>query len=102
MEVTGELGDLLVAGGAMRGFQSGRLTLSLLGKPQHVDEGELTSISAEVANVAGIYAALRNDVSSGTSTAPDFGHAVHLAKLIHDVLLSAQIGTRKKADDWPA
>jgi hypothetical protein len=86
MEVTGERGDLVVAGGAMRGFQSGRLTLSLLGKPQPVDEGELTSMSAEAANVGAMYAALRDDVSSGTSTAPDFGHAVRLAKLIQDVL----------------
>lgn len=101
MEVTGDRGDLVVAGGAMRGFQSGRLTLSLLGKPQLLDEGELVSMSAEAANVAAMYAALRDDVSSGTSTAPDFGHAVRLAKLIRDVLLSAQIGTRKKADDWP-
>jgi predicted dehydrogenase len=101
MEVTGEHGELVVAGGAMRGFQSGRLTLSLLGKPQLLDEGELTSMPAEAANVAAMYATLRDDVFSGTPTAPDFGHAVRLAKLIQDVLLSAQTGTRKKADDWP-
>lgn len=101
MEVTGERGDLVVAGGAVRGFQSGRLTLSLLGKTQLVDEGELASMSAEAANVAAMYAALRDDVSSGTATAPDFERAVHLAKLIRDVLQSAQIGTREKADDWP-
>jgi len=101
MEVTGDHGDLVVAGGAVRGFQSGRLTLSLLGKPQLVDEGEITSMPAEAANVAAMYAALRDDISSGASTVPDFAHAVRLAKLIQDVILSAQTGTRKKVDDWP-
>jgi predicted dehydrogenase len=101
MEVTGEHGDLVVEGGATRGFQAGRLTVSLLGKPQRLDEGELAAMPAEAANVAAIYAGLRNDISSGNSTAPDFEHAVHLAKLIRDVLLSAQTGTRKKAEGWP-
>jgi predicted dehydrogenase len=101
MEVTGEDGDLVLEGGAMRGFQSGRLTLSLQGKPQRVDEGEITSMPVEAGNVAAMYAALRNDILSGTSTAPDFAHAVHLAKLIDDVLSSAQTGRRKKAEDWP-
>lgn len=49
----------------------------------------------------GIYAALRDDIAQGTSTAPDFTHAVRLARLIDDVLLSAQIGTRQSAADWP-
>jgi predicted dehydrogenase len=102
MEVTGERGDLLVEGGAMRGFQSGRLTLSLLGKPQLLDEGELASLPAEAANVAAMYAALRNDISSGTSTVPDFMHARKLAKLTGDVLSSAQTGTRNRAEGWPS
>ena len=101
MEVTGELGDLVVGGGAVRGFQSGRLTLSLFGEPQPLEEGELALMPAEAANVAAMYAALRNDISSGTATAPDFQHAVHLAKLMDDVLASAQTGTRKKTQDWP-
>lgn len=101
MEVTGEHGDLIVEGGAMRGFQSGRLTLSLLGKPQLLDEGELASMPAEAANVAAMYAALRNDISTGASTVPDFMHATKLAKLMEDVLSSAQTGTRHRAEDWP-
>ena len=101
MEVTGEHGDLVLEGGAVRGFQSGRLTLSLLGKAQPLDEGELASMTTEAANVAAMYAALRNDISSATSTVPDFEHAVRLAKLIEDVLASAQAGTRENAQDWP-
>ena len=101
MDVIGEHGDLMIEGGAMRGFQSGRLTLSLAGKTQLVDEGEVGAMPAEAANVAAMYATLRNDIISRSSTAPDFEHAVHLAKLIDDVLLSAQNGIRAKARDWP-
>ncbi len=101
MEVTGEAGDLAIEGGAMRGFQSGRLMLSLRGEPQQVDEGELTTMPAEAANVAAMYAALRDDIASGETTAPDFEHAVHLAKLLDDVLASARTGARKSVDGWP-
>ncbi len=101
MEVTGEKGDLALDGGAARGFQSGRLTLSLRGKPLHVDEGETALMTDEAANVAGIYVALRNDIYSGTSTAPDFEHALRLAKLVDDVMSSAHTGTRMKAANWP-
>jgi hypothetical protein len=85
----------------MRGFQSGRLTLSLRGKVQDVDEGEVAVMPAEAANVAAMYAALRNDIVSESSSAPDFEHAVHLAKLIHEVLSSANMGARRKAEGWP-
>ena len=100
MEVTGEKGQLVLEGGAIRGFQSGKLTLSLHGKLQQVDEGEVAGLPAEAANVAATYAALRNDIVSGSSTVPDFEHAVYLSKLIHHLLLSAQTGARKKQEDW--
>ncbi len=100
MEVTGENGDLVLEGGAMRGFQSGKLTLSLHGKLQKVDEGEVAALPAEAANVAATYAALRNDIIFRTSTVPDFQHAAHLSKLIQDVLSSAQTGARKKDEGW--
>ena len=102
IEVTGEDGDLVPEGGAMRGFQSGKLTLSLRGELQHVDAGEVAAMPTEAANVAAMYAALRTDIVSETSTTPDFDHAAHLAKLIHDVLSSARTGLRKKAEGWPA
>ena len=101
LTITGEGGDLVLKGGAMRGFQSGRLHLSLRGEPQSVDEAETGALPDTAANVAGVYAALRDDIRRGTSTAPGFEHAARLARLVDDVLSSAQTGTRKPALDWP-
>ena len=101
LEVTGEEGNLALEGGAVRGFQSGRLRLSLNGKPEHVDEAEIGPMPDPAANVAGMYAALRNDILSETSTAPDFAHAVRLTRLIDDVMSSARTGTRTSAASWP-
>lgn len=100
LEVIGDKGTLALDGGAPRGFPTGRLRLSLNGEPQAVDEGETDSMPDTAANVAGIYAALRDDIAQETSTAPDFDHAVHLARLMDDVLSSAQTGTRKSAVGW--
>ncbi len=97
LEVTGESGDLVLEGGAPRGFQSARLRLSLKGQPQAVDEGELAAMPDTAANVAGVYAALRDDIASGTTTVPDFDHAVRLSRLIEEVCASAETGTRKPA-----
>jgi hypothetical protein len=55
----------------------------------------------DAANVAGIYAALRDDIAKGTSAAPDFHHAARLTRLIDDLLSSAETGTRKSAAAWP-
>ena len=101
MEVTGTDGDLSLDGGAIRGFQSGRLRLSLNGESERVEEGESGSMPDEAANVADMYAALRDDILSGSTTAPDFRHAVRLSRLIEDVMSSAQMGARKAAADWP-
>jgi predicted dehydrogenase len=101
MEVVGENGVLALDGGAARGFQSGRLCLSLNGEPQRVDEGECGSMPDAAANVSGIYAALRNDVHQATSTAPDFHHAVLLSRLFDDLMSSSQTGVRKPGGDWP-
>ncbi|MEH1844242.1 MAG: Gfo/Idh/MocA family oxidoreductase [Nostoc sp.] len=101
LEVVGDKGNLALDGGAPRGFPTGRLRLALNGEPQHVDDGETGAMPDTAANVAGIYAALRDDIALGTSTAPDFTHAVRLARLVDDVLSSAQTGTRKATADWP-
>ncbi len=101
LEVTGETGVLLLEGGAMRGFQSGVLSLSVNGKAEQVDMGELASMPESACNVAGLYAALRNDIVSGRRTAPDFHHAVRLARLLNDAMLSSQTGTRTGASEWP-
>ncbi len=57
-------------GGAPRGFQAGRVTLSLDGAPQHVDEGELSAMPDAAANVAGVYAALRDDMPGEPRPSP--------------------------------
>ena len=80
---------------------SGVLTLSLNGAPQRVDEGELAAMPDAAANVAGVYAALRDDIAGGTSTAANFDHAVKLTRLVADLLASSRTGSRKPAADWP-
>ncbi len=90
---------LVLEGGAPRGFQSGRLRLLLDGQLQQVDEGEDAGMSEGAANVAAVYAALRDDIANGTTTAPNFQHAVRLAKLIDDVTASSRDGcaSRRRA-----
>ncbi len=102
LEVVGDAHVLALDGGSPRGFQAGRLRLSLDNEPQHVDEGEVAPMPDTVANVAGIYAALRDDIMHGTVTAPDFSHAARLARLVEDVLSSARTGTRRSAAGWPS
>ena len=99
--VIGETGELLLEGGAPRGFQSGSLTLRLNGELQQVDAGELDGMAESAANVAGMYAAFRDDILTGSHTVPHFEHAVQLTRLIEDVLGSSELGTRKNATDWP-
>ena len=94
--VTGEEGELSLDGGAVRGFQSGRLHLSVRGERQQVSENGTESLPDEAANVAGLYAALRNDIANGTFTVPDFSHAVRLAKLVEDVIASSEWGLSSK------
>ena len=101
MEMDGEKGGIRIDGGAARGFQSGKLTVSLGGELQPIDEGEAGAMPAEAANVAGMYAALRDDILTGKSTVPDFEHAVRLARLIEDVTASSETGSRKQVVDWP-
>ena len=95
LTIAGTEGTLSVLGGAMRGVQSGRLQLLLNDEPQHLDEGEKHSMPDAAANVAGIYAMLRDDIAHGTSVAPDFAHAVHLARFLDVVLFSSETGTRQ-------
>jgi predicted dehydrogenase len=100
-EVIGERGSLVLHGGAPRGFQSGRLRLLLNGEEQKVDEGEVAGMIDTAANVAGVYARLREDINKQSSTAPGFDHAVRLTRLIDDVLESSRTGVRRQATDWP-
>ena len=101
LDVVGEAGTLRLDGGAARGFQSGRLRLLLDGVPQPVDEGELAAMPDAAANVAGVYAALRDDIARGTFTVAGFGHAVKLTRLVTDLLSSSRTGSRTDAVGWP-
>lgn len=94
LEVVGENGTLTLDGDVPRGFQSGRIRLSLNGEPQSLDEGEGASLPDVAVNVAGVYAALRDDIASGTFSVPDFDHAVHLTQLISDVTTASETGAR--------
>ncbi|MGI4951890.1 MAG: Gfo/Idh/MocA family protein, partial [Janthinobacterium lividum] len=100
-EVTGEAGVVTLQGGAARGFQSGRLRLLLNGAEQGVDEGEVAAMPDTAANVAGTYAALRDDILNGTATAPGFDHAVRLTRLIADLMASSRSGARASSAGWP-
>lgn len=99
LEVIGTGGTLTLLGGAMRGFQAGRLTLSLDGNAEATDAtGDLAEGAA---NVAGLYADLRDDIERGTHTVTGFRHAVRLARLIDETMRSAQEGRRVAHADLP-
>lgn len=102
LEVVGETGMLVLAGGAARGFQAGRIALTLNGKDQAVEEGELTDLPDTAFNVAAVYAALRDDIADNTANTPDFAHAVRLTRLVEAVTQSSEDGTRKAAAGWPS
>ena len=101
LEAVGTGGVLRIDGGAMRGFQSGRLALSRDGAPQAVDDGELASLSDAAANVAGVYAALRDGIRGEPSGAAGFDHAARLTRLVDDILDSSKLGRRVSAGAWP-
>ncbi len=102
MDVIGEDGTLSLEGGAMRGFQSGLLRLLLNGDPNAVENHELDSLPESVANVAAVYAALRDDIASDTEKAPSFGDAVRVAHLVDDLRASGESGaTVTPSAEWP-
>lgn len=92
MEVIGADGTLTLTGGAPRGFESGLLHLAVDGAPVEVDDPETVSLPGPVVNVARVYASLRDDIARGTSTAPDFAHALQLSHLLDDTLAAAANG----------
>ena len=100
LEIVGDRGTLALDGGAMRGFQAGLLKLSLNGVP---DDATATGsdLSESAANVAGIYATLRDDIAQGTRNVTGFAHAVQLARLIDAAMSSSREGKRLPAADWP-
>jgi predicted dehydrogenase len=93
MEITGEDGVITLTGGAPRGFQAGLLTLGVNGEPIGVDGGETGRLRDSVVNVAGVYATLRDDISTDSQNAPSFDDAVRLAHLVDDLLAAADSGS---------
>lgn len=101
-DLVGERGLLRIEGGAARGVQAGRLKLFLDGTEETVDDGELAGMPNAAWNVAGTYAALRDDINRGTSTVAGFDHAVRLTKLVEDAFEASGQGCRKASNGWPA
>ncbi|MCJ2050102.1 Gfo/Idh/MocA family protein [Methylobacterium sp. J-070] len=101
LDLVGEKGRLRLDGGATRGVQSGRIGLIRNGERQAVDEGPFAVLSDAAINVAGVYAALRDDIGHGTSNVTDFEHAVRLTRLIEDVFTAPRVDTRSTGDTWP-
>lgn len=99
LDVIGEKGSLRLDGGAPRGLQSGRIGLLENGERVAVDEGELATMHDPAVNVAGVYAALRDDIRQGAFSVAGFTHAVRLSRLVEQVFLSSAEG-RRVATDW--
>ncbi|MFC7054139.1 Gfo/Idh/MocA family protein [Hansschlegelia quercus] len=100
-EVVGDRGALTLESAAPRGFQSGRLALTVNGEQQRVDEGELAPLPNEAVNVGAVYAALRDDIRRGSTTLPGFDHAARLTRLLADLSASSDSATRRSAETWP-
>ena len=100
-EITGDDGVLTVDGGAPRGVQSGRLTLSLNGESLPPNEGQFAGMPDEAVGVAGVYSQLRDDILNGGSSAPDFSDALRLARLVDDLTRSSRAGQRVLVSDGP-
>ncbi len=100
-EITGDRAALRLEGGAARGFQSGTLALVFDGETQNVPEPAAAGPPDTAVNVAGVYAALRDDILTGTATAPSFDHAVQLTRLCDEVLASSKAGARRQEAGWP-
>ena len=102
MEIVGETGTLTLKGGAPRGFQAGTLQLLRDERPVEITDPLGVDLPDSVVNVAHVYAALRDDISSNSATAPSFADAVALSHLIDDLVKSAdQQVTVTPSAQWP-
>jgi predicted dehydrogenase len=52
-------------------------------------------VPARVGNIAGVYAAIAEDLRTGTRNAPDFAAGLRLHRLLDTVWLAAETGTRR-------
>ncbi|MDG4821717.1 Gfo/Idh/MocA family oxidoreductase [Asanoa sp. WMMD1127] len=85
LELHGEEGRLDLRGGHARGFQAGSMRLARNGHPVDIEGGETTDLPESAVNTAGVYAALRDDIDSGTETAPSLNEAARLTRLLDAV-----------------
>jgi predicted dehydrogenase len=99
LDLVGERGTISLDGGAPRGLQSGRIGLLIDGERIAVNEGAVADLPDAAANVAGLYAQLRDDVRDGGRTAPDFDHATRLAGLVETLFASNDDGHRHAVTD---
>ncbi|MEV4536532.1 Gfo/Idh/MocA family oxidoreductase [Asanoa sp. NPDC049518] len=89
LELYGEEGALDLLGGSERGFQAGSLRLVRDGDPVDIEGGETAGLRESVVNTAGVYAALRDDIDTGTVTAPSLDDAARLTRLLDTVRKAA-------------
>ena len=80
---------MTLEGGAPRGVQSGTLRLLVDGTPR--DRPSIIAEPATAANVAGVYAALRDDIRNRTSTVAGFADAVSTQRLVENILGAAAV-----------
>ncbi|MHA3703255.1 Gfo/Idh/MocA family protein [Jatrophihabitans sp. YIM 134969] len=92
LEVTGTDGTLVLRGGTPRGFQAGRLHLEHDGERVEVTDRATDGLPDPVVNVAGVYAAVRDDITTGSVVAASPADGVSLARLVDAVAESAAHG----------
>lgn len=102
LDIVGETGTLTLDGGGARGFQAGVLQLLHDGDPVAIVDDLGRDLPESIVNVAHVYAALRDDIVTGRSSAPSFDDAVRLAHLIDDLIASdEQHRTVSPNAPWP-
>lgn len=79
LEVIGSAGKLVLRGGGPRGFQTTSLGLFVNGLAIAM---RAHALSEAAVNVAGLYAALRDDIARGTHEVPGFAHALALTEAL--------------------
>ena len=100
LDLMGDKGRLRLDGGAPRGVQAGAIGLILDGARQVVKGAEHPTASA--ANVAGVYASLRDDIVGKGSRATGFDHAARLTHFIEDLLDPSKTGVVCDQGSWPS
>lgn len=101
MEVVGETASRPSTGGAPRlsGGAATRLAERQARRRRRTGDSPLHD---SVVNVAGVYAALRDDIANWTSIAPELADAVRVSHLVDDVLSAASADrTVTPSAPWP-